>query len=128
MQSGVLKSRSGRTCRGKNLSGFFEKPPEYCIVERNSIYCQPAFWALLTVLCGCSSSRREDLASSPFLPPVKILLHPDVYSRILYHILTHHPASAAYVLLWIMEFSWLPFHVWIRSTRFSAFLEQFQHL
>lgn len=98
MQSGVLTSREWKDTQRERPLRFSEKPPEHCSIERDSICCKAASWVLLTV-CGCSSSRREDLASSPFLPTVKILLHPDVYTRTLYHILTHASASAAYVLL-----------------------------
>lgn len=57
------------THREKSL-GLSEKPHPYCMVKRNSIYCKTASWVLLAVLCGCGRSRREELASFPFLPTV----------------------------------------------------------
>lgn len=97
MQSGVLTSRDWKDTQREKPLGFSEKPPEHCSFERNSICCKAASRVLLTV-CGCSSSRREDLASSAFLLTVKILLHPDVYTRTLYHILTHHCLASIFLL------------------------------
>lgn len=108
-----LKVRECKDTHRAKSVGLSVKPHQYCMVERNNIYCKAASWVLLTMLGGYSRSRREELASFLFLPTVKILLHPCVFTRTFYHILTHHSASAAYVLLCIMEFSWLnkSFHV-----------------
>lgn len=65
MQSGVLTSREWKDTQREKPLGFSEKPPKYCVVERNSIYCKAASWVLLTV-CGCSSSGERTWHPLPF--------------------------------------------------------------